>query len=414
MHNIIQIFNDLKKLNSVKDKEALLYSHKNIKELKELLQAGLDKDRLFQFNKMPSKYLKCDSPYDYSTAHVLFMNLLDKLENRIVTGNAAKSEVKTLFSKLDKDTYDLFSKILCKKALGISARTANKVWPNLVSEWQIMKTENKLPDLTSLGYPLYVQPKRDGYRCTFKDGKLYTSRGKPFKNKQLSKYFTCLERAGNYVLDGELYMHGKTLEEHTEILNSFDAELPSSLKFYIFDIVPLQNWCQQSYNRSYKDRLTDIRVVCNSLIAQPQKVIDVHTELVETPAEVSKLYKKYLTQGYEGAILRSTDGLYKWKRVTLKSGEMAKLKPMETVDVKVLEIFEGKDQFEGLAGGFTFITDSGVTSSVGTGFTLVERKAMAEEQDKYLGKTAEVAIFGRTKEGSYRDPRFKRWRPDKD
>lgn len=411
----IEVLKELKRLNSTKQKVELLQQHKSDKTLKQLLIAGLDKDKLYQFTKMPCKYNKSETgKVDFAVGTAIFLGLLSKLEDRIITGNAAKEEVQQVFDKLDKDTYTVFSKILCKKALGVSDKTLNKVWPDAIEEFNPMLAPNVLPDLTSLDYPLFIQPKRDGYRCVYKDGTLYTRYGKLFKNRNLSRVFAGLDKAAQYVLDGELYMHGEPLEKHTEILNAHEAPIPPTMKFYVFDVIPLADWEKQTYSRPYKDRIRDVRVVCNSLIAEPKRIIDVHTEEIQSASEAIEKYKYYLTNGYEGAMLRDRDGLYRWKRVTINSGELIKLKPKETVDVKVDKIFEGKGEFKGMAGGFDFTTDNGTTCSVGSGFTLVDRKAMAQNPDRFLGKTAEIAIMGRTTAGSYRDPRFKRWRPDKD
>lgn len=411
----LEIFQKLKEINSTKQKVELLEKHKSNKELLKLLQAGLDKERLFQFNKMPCRFNKKGSHnLDFLVSTALFLGLLAKLEDRLITGNAAKEEVKDVFDKFDKETFDLFSKILCKKAIGVSEKTVNKVWPNAIEEFKVMLAPNVLPDLTALDYPLLIQEKRDGYRCIFIEGELRTRYGKLFKNNNLQRIFDCLNKAGQYVIDGELYMHGKPLEEHTKILNAHEAPIPKDMKFYVNDVIPLADWKNQTYNRPYKARIKDVRVVTNSLIAEPKRVIDVHTEEVQSAAEAISFYKNALTKGYEGAMLRNRDGLYQWKRVTIKSGELIKLKPKETVDVEVLKIYDGKDQFKGMAGGFHFVTDNGTPCSVGSGFTIADRKAMAEQPSRFIGKTAEIAIMDRTTTGNYRDPRFKRWRPDKD
>lgn len=415
---ILNIFKQLKKLNSVKDKESLLKANKSNVQLLELLKAGLDKNRLFQFNKMPdydNKDFNPDNPkYTGNKAHDQFLLLLDKLENREVTGKLAKEAVIEFISNTTVEEEFWYSKILCKKALGVSAKTVNKVWPGAIEEFNLMLGPNELPDVTSLDYPLFIQPKRDGYRCVFKDGELITRHGKKFKNKNLKNHFKCLNKASNYVLDGELYMHGRLLSQHTEIFNSFDAILPPELKFYIFDVIPLVDWENQVCTRPYKARIKDIRVITNELIAEPRKVIDVHTEEVHSASEAIEYYKKYLTKGYEGGILRNRESLYKWKRTTVRSGELIKLKPKETVDAKIVEILKGEGDFTGMAGSVVAISDSDITFSCSSGLTVAQRKDMAKQPNNYIGKTIEVSVMGKSSKGSYRDPRFKRFRPDKD
>ena len=102
-------------------------------------------------------------------------------------------------------------------------------------------------------------------------------------------------------------------------------------------------------------------------------------------------YKKALAEGYEGLVL--------WG----PNNQQLKMKPVETYDLKVTGVREGKGRLIGVMGALR--TEIG---NVGTGFTRAER---AEKWR--IGEIIEVSCQGLTKMGLLRHPRFIRRRPDK-
>lgn len=407
------IFQKLKILTSVKDKQFLLEQNKDNEFLKTLLEANLNPYKLFQFNKMPVEHaMPVHTELSFAERHDHFVALLKDLQNRYVTGNKAKEAVENIFKLLLKEEYELYSSILLKEPIGVGVSTVNKVWPNLIPEFKVMLAPSQLPNLTELAYPLYVQPKYDGFRAVFIDGKFYTRSGLVYPNKNLAKYFTCLQGITNYVLDGELYIHGQPFQELSKTLNADNSLIPNGLKYHVYDCLPISDWIAQSTKLSYVDRLQILRGIVNSTVADYSKVIDAPTDLIEDAAQVIQIYKKYLKAGYEGCMLKSKEGKYQWKRTTLRSGEMIKLKPFETLDLKVTNIYDGEGKYEGKAGGIV-VDYNGVAVSIGSGFDDLAREEMAKQPDKFIGKTAEIKYFEETEDGSLRFPIFIRWREDK-
>lgn len=404
-----KIFEDLNNENSVKVKKELLLSHKDNEDIKKILQYTLNPYKLFYMNKIPDFTANAGG----ITSFKKFFQLCDKLSNREIVGNNAKEEVKKLLETCSEKDAKLFTKVISKSAIGVGAKTVNKVWPNLVPEFKLMLAPNEIADVTNIHYPCAVQPKLDGYRCVYKDGQLWSRAGKPFGNKKLTEYFKCLENVGNYVLDGELYVHNLPFNKLTRILNAEDAELPKNLKYFVYDCVKDDYWESQKTTPTYETRLSRMREIINDRIADYTKVIDTSTNICSNPGEVLQFYKKCLKDTYEGVMIKNLNGSYQWKRVSIKSGEMVKLKPFKTEDLEIADIYDGEGNFAEIAGG-VLVNYKNVLVRVGTGFNLETRKDMRSNPLNYIGKVIEVRYFEETEDGSLRFPSFVRFRQEKD
>jgi DNA ligase-1 len=413
MPNTYKIFEQLRNTNSIKEKEKILLANKNNEKVKTLLELNLNPDKVFQFNKMPYEWEGVSDKFDQDTVYKMFIYMIDKLQKREVTGNDAKLHVQDVFKRMLTYDYDLYSKVLLKGAIGVGSTTVNKVWPKLIPQFKLMLAPNKLPNIMDVVYPTFVQPKLDGYRCIYLEGKLWSRTGKPFSNKNLATYFKSLSKVGDNVLDGELYVKDMTFNALQKVLNTEDGKLPKGLKYYVYDTVPLADWKKKKTKITYGKRLTKVRELLTGSVSDFTKVIDIANDLCETPQEVIDLYKKYLKAGYEGVMLKRIDGLYLWKRATVNSGEMLKLKPFTSADLRIRSIYEGEGNFQGKAGGVV-VDFNGVAVSVGSGFDIPTRENMASKPDEYIGKTVEVKYFEETEDGSLRFPVFTRFRPEKD
>lgn len=280
--------------------------------------------------------------------------------------------------------------------------------------FKVMLAPNKLPIITNINYPCYIQPKIDGFRNLYKNGVFYSRKGKSFGNKNLTSYFSSLVNITDYVLDGELYCDGEDFNTVQSILSTHDAPLPSNLKFIVFDCIPVKDWEKQICNKPYDKRLKDLREVLAS-VADYKKIIDIPNDEIQTANQAVEYYKNYLTKGYEGAIIRSINGLYRWKRVTVNSGEILKLKPFKTLDLQITSFLPGEkgSKYENTLGSIIVSNSDGISSSVGSGFTDDNREEIWKNQGEYIGKTVEIQYIEITKEKSLRHPTFKRFRNDK-
>jgi DNA ligase 1 len=411
---LVEIFQELAMTNSIREKEKLIAEYKDDEQFVELLYRNLNPNQLFQFSEMPVKGNITVSPVSsIKDNYESFINCLDKLYTREVTGHAARDLVLSTFDNFDEEEYVLYSKILLKGPIGVTATTVNKVIPNLVPDFKLMLAPNKQADITKLSYPRIVQPKLDGYRAIHKEGIFISRTGKPFGNSRIARFFEQLKSINDYVFDGEMYAHGIGFNKLQTILNTHDGPLPYSLKYVVYDCIPLKDWEKQSCNIPYEERLKKARELINTYIANYKKIVDISSDLVHSSKEVVELYKEYLANGYEGAMIKDPNGKYYWKRVTVRNGAMLKLKPFKSVDLKVTGFYDGEGRNEGKAGGFV-VDYNGVPVRVGTGLTDSLRDEVAKNPASYLGKTIEVKYLEETEDKSLRHPVFTRFREEKD
>lgn len=409
---LVNIFQMINSTNSASEKEAILRKFKNNEQLKKLLVFALSPYKSFQFHKMPCEFEnELGSNYSQEEKFEFLEVLLDSLDKRHITGNEAKEAVIKTFKLFDRAHFELYAKVLTKQAIGVGISTVNKVWPGLVPEFKLMLAPNESPNIVDLKYPCYMQPKLDGYRCIYKNGIMFSRTGKSFGNNNLFNYFNKLFQVQDYVLDGELYCEGINFNKLQTILNTYDAPIPNTLKFVIYDCVPVKDWEIQNCKKPYNERIKNVGEITFA-IADYSKVVEILNEEVQNSTQAAELYKNYLEKGYEGAMIKAINGLYRWKRVTLHSGEMLKLKPYKTLDLKVVGIYEGEKNFKGLAGGI-IVDFNGKPVAVGSGFDVPARKEIIKSPDNFIGRTAEIKFFEETEDGSLRFPTFVRWRLDK-
>jgi hypothetical protein len=174
--------------------------------------------------------------------------------------------------------------------------------PMLAEKWETGKK--------SARYPGYIQPKLNGVRCLAlfdKDtGKVvFCSRGgKTYKiphiADQLEGFFNINQ---NLVLDGEIFVHGKRLQEISGAVRR-EKDCPDWLEYHVYDIV--------DSTKTQKARLADLRVYLLILKTQfnARSVFEVSTREVTSEAEVKEYHDEFVAEGYEGAIYRHPNAPY--------------------------------------------------------------------------------------------------------
>jgi len=410
----IELLKELKTTKSNKDKEAILAKYKGNKLVEQMLVYCLSPYELFYIKKMPK--LKPTVNLSSRPAYMFVIDLLEDLKARKVTGNAAIEKVTNTFNLLSQDEVEAYGKVLLKEAIGVGEATVNKVWPKLIPSFDLMLAPSELANVPALKYPQIIQPKLDGFRTLWlphlTTESLWARSGLTLRNVRLMEHFSSLLSVQDYVLDGELYNHSVTFNKLQSIFNSDDHPIPSGTVFVIYDAIPVAEWLAKNGKTTYDKRLKIVRELVQSRISDRKKIQDINSDTCNSGKEVVDLYKSFLSKGYEGAMIKNPLGYYKWKRVTAKSGEMLKMKPFQTLDLKCVGVYEGEGKYQGMLGGLD-VDFNGVTVSVSSGLTDVERKELWKLSNRPFGKTIEVKYFEITEDGSLRFPTFVRIREDK-
>lgn len=245
-----------------------------------------------EFNSHVKKYLdkgyKCISDYGYTS--------LENFDEKVVP-------------KSNTDQKGLVKPMLCEQYDFNDSKFEKITW----------KASTKLDGLRTMLY--------------YKDGVIYTSSrgGKDYnvaatyirEDAYLKSLF---EGNPNLILDGELYKHGWNLQKisglgRLETLHDDHKEL----KFYCYDIVDESATFEQRYNRLQTFTETD-------------KFILVQHVDVKGNDNIKALHDRYISEGYEGLVLRDPSKTYKCGS---RSNRMLKVKEFVDAEFEVIDLVEG-------------------------------------------------------------------------
>lgn len=285
----------------------------------------------------------------------------------------------------------------------------------------------------NLTYPVYASKKLDGIRCIVKDGKVLSRSLKEIPNKYVKSILSKLtypqlktkEKIQGY--DGELLLKNNkaTFTEITSAIMSEDGE-PDFI-YSIFDIIT---------DEIYEDRLSTIEALLNKNNKEhhklPKEVIPflqiVEQDKIKDHLSLSKLENKLVKEGYEGIMVRSPVGIYKYGRSTENEEYLLKYKrfaqdeaivvgfkekminnnPKEKSELGLSKRSQKKELLEpsGTLGALKVImqqTDRNIDFEIGTGFDDELRQEIWDNQDSYINK---IVTFKHQSVGADQRPRF--------
>lgn len=287
-----------------------------------------------------------------------------------------------------------------------------------------MLAERKLPDTSKLKYPLYASPKLDGIRALVIDGQLRSRALKPIPNAFVAARFSSYRFNG---LDGELVLGDPTAKDVYRTTQKAVSRIEGTpdVKFYVFDI-----W---NSKLPYEKRYSDLESSLD--LEQCPEVVRVESTLVKDEKELLSYEEQALDAGFEGLILRSPQGPYKFGRSTMREGYMLKLKRFEDSEARVVGCSEemhnaneatrnelGRTERsshkanlvpKGRLGKLIVVDDErfpGVQFEVGTGFTALDRESLWFNRSYLNGRIVKYKYFAHGVKDRPRHPVFQGWR----
>jgi DNA ligase-1 len=181
-------------------------------------------------------------------------------------------------------------------------------------------------DLSTLSYPRVLSPKLDGIRAVILGGVVYSRNLKPIPNKHIQRMFGNRKYNG---LDGELIVGDPTHKDcyrNTMSVVMADAATHDEIRFFVFDDFskPLLSYIQRR-----KLAQTKLYHISHMPLLQ-QRMANNAEDVVE--------YEEFcLLAGYEGAMIRSTTGQYRFGRATVRTAELLKLKRFEDSEARIVD-----------------------------------------------------------------------------
>lgn len=170
-------------------------------------------------------------------------------------------------------------------------------------------------DLESVKLPVYGSYKYDGVRAFVSKGQVLSRTMKPIKNKYVQSILGLPKYEG---LDGELIVGSPTspqvFKTTTSQVNSIAGE--PNVKFYVFDSI-------SNGHKGFMWRYKVLKAMQDPILCV------VAQELLESYEALCNFEAAAVTQGYEGIMLRSPVGTYKYGRSTFNEHYLLKVKRFE-------------------------------------------------------------------------------------
>ncbi len=417
--NILQItqnfIKDMNKTNSTLDKKEVL---KKYPEMKELLHWIYNPFKQFYIT---SEVLKKKSDIIDTTPTINLFSMLILLSDRIKTGHEAIGLVNG-FIKNNEQYRDVIYKIIDKDLeCRIGAKAINEIYPNLIPEFEVSLCQ-KYSDVASkvdiFDGSWLVSRKIDGNRLITiidenGDIKFYSRQGKEFETLDVLKEDIKKLNLKSKVIDGEICLLDKNNKEDfagiMKLIRKKDFTIPNPM-YLTFDMIDYDDFFNKKGNIKLSYRLAELNIIidnkCNHI-----KVLE-QTKL-QSKNQFELMIQNMRDLNWEGLILRR-DVPYEGKR----TNNMLKFKDMMDQEYEVLDIEVGpfrivEDNKEVTVEILSAvkIKHKGYDVSVGSGFTIEQRKMFYNDPSKIIGHKITVQYFEESKDKngnlSLRFPVFK-------
>jgi len=254
--------------------------------------------------------------------------------------------------------------------------------PMCAFKWQDHK--NKLK------FPYFIQPKLNGVRGLYYQGQMQSrglgeEEGKLWNYPVIQHIIDDLRKIvpDNYLLDGELYLHGLSLQQINSAIavkRLAPSTKSSSIQYHVFDIIDTT-----SLHLPFMERARILDTLREKLVIyQARSVAVVPTTLIDREGLDNTLYATLRSQGYEGIMYRDPSAPYGFaEECTNKENRwryLLKRKGWEDEEFEILafELTTGEKGNQGFQ--LTAQTKNGRTFNVGSGLSHAEQLYYAEHQ----------------------------------
>lgn len=350
----------------------------------------------------------------------VFHDMLDTLNNRKITGNAAVNLVEDVISSfVDEDQPVLHAIMERNLKIGIAMESFNKVSDNIIDkiEFALAYNLDKVKNVDPIDGTYLASRKLDGVRCAAivdtenETVRCISRQGKEFTSLEHLKkplLTMCNHYTGKIVFDGELCaVDADGNEDFSKAVQKVTKKgvQATDIKYCIFDVISYNAFISgeddrnidftfidryDTYTEMYYDHITDAGVADNIMVLEQ--------ELIQTQDQFDNWTKKVKDNGWEGFMLRK-DTTYKGGRTK----DLIKVKKFQDAEYVVKDITTGTAcyneggmvEYDIVAG--LVIEHKGNDVTVGSGLSKEQRIEWFKDPSKIIGKTITVQYFEESK-----------------
>lgn len=234
-------------------------------------------------------------------------------------------------------------------------------------------------------FPCFVQPKLDGMRALGFAENLISRTGKVIDTLS----HIDLSDLEDVILDGELYAHGISFQENMKLIKKYRPKATEQVKYHVYDIV---------MDASFEVRYEMLADLVHEF-SNPNIEI-VPTYEVNNEAEIMSYHQTFLSQGYEGTIVRHSDEGY---QVNKRSSQLLKYKDFLDEVYEIVDVVPSESRPEqGVI--VCLCKKTNQTFNTGMKFSHEQRENILRNKGEYIGEMAEIRFFEYTDGGLPRFP----------
>lgn len=398
--SLYTIIKELQAASGSNAKTAILQANKDNELLKAYLKAVYDPSISYYQTKIVKVTDQYDTEYEFTEKTI--ERVYYHLAERFFTGKNAEKWLTSCYKHLNFHGQELLE-LLIKRSVGagVGDTMILNVFPDLYfipSYQRCSLIDDKIKSKFDSLKLFYIQQKLDGSFCYItkeagKAAEAITRAGSKYPKEFAEKLATGLP--DGFVVVGELLVYGEIatlgvpLDRKTGngILNSIlkGGEVGDNLGFELtaWDCLTVEDFKAGKSDSKYWERLNALE----SVVSEARYVNVVKTTCVSSLDQAYDIYSKFTAQGLEGAVIKTTDFL--WKDGTSK--DCIKLKIEFECDLKVIGVTEGTGKAKGMAGSLTLSSSDGlIVTDCGTGLSDADREDWWGNRNLYIGKIVSV------------------------
>lgn len=296
-----------------------------------------------------------------------------------------EEELNELYGAVTTNQYGIIKPMLAKQADKV---TNQKIYDK---EWIASR---KIDGTRCL---LYYDPEEDVIHSASRGGEHYDAATTHLReDPELLEVFRNMP---HIILDGELYKHGKSLQQISGAArmekNAYDCDW---LEYYVYDLINLEDM-----NKPAGDRIKLLHSIQNSYgwgfdPFREWKTGELQIQIVPQVFisgwdAMQELHNEYVSEGFEGLVIRNPDRPYKPNG---RTNDMIKIKMYQDAEFEITGLSEGLRE-EDMC--FTLVTEDGKEFKAKPTGTRELKQQYREDLDQLIGKMATVKYFYLSDEG---------------
>lgn len=397
MEEVIKIFKELQE-SSGKRLQEILEENKDNELLKKVLWfvynpyivTGLSSKKI---NKIVNKQIK------YAPAETIEEVFEYLQKHNTGTDIDIAYVLEFIQGKPDQEMYEqIFTKEL---KLGITSKTINKIFPNLIPEFNVMLAEkywDRMEELEKTNPDIIITQKYDGVRCVAihdKSGiKLFSRQGKPIEGlydleeQLLWLPFGCFD--GELLLNKDNIPSKDLYRETVTVVNSKDQD-KKDIVFNIFDTCEIKEFENGYCSVPCIERKKIIQELEEQMKPDWWKSVPILYYGKYNKDIVQQELNKQIALEHEGVMVNIANAPYEARRTK----NILKVKAMQDCDLKIIGFEEGTGKNKGTLGAI-IVDYKGFEVRVGSGFTDQDREYFWANQNELLGRVITIQYFEET------------------